>query len=121
MTFSYTLSQETDNIIIVSLAGRLIEKNQAISLIAEVDSLIESEPLRLIIEMSELEYMNSSGLNILITLLTKARKTGGEAILANEPEMIKKLLVITKLNQVFIVSETKDQALELLRKEGLSN
>lgn len=117
MSFSHSITQEKDNIVVISLAGRLIEKNQAINLLNEIDSYSSDDPLKLVIDLSELHYMNSSGLNILITLLTKARKTGGEAILANEPEIIKKLLVITKLNQVFAVANSTGEALEQLRTE----
>ncbi len=115
MSFNHSITQEKDNIVVISLSGRLIEKNQAIDLINEIDNLVNDDPLKLVIDLSELNYMNSSGLNILITLLTKARKTGGEAVLANEPEIIKKLLIITKLNQVFTVAENKEKALKHLR------
>ncbi len=115
MSFSYKVKKENDSILVISMTGRLIEKNQAIALINEIDELGD-EALKLVIDLSEMQYMNSSGLNVLITLLTKARKTGGEAIIANEPDIIKKLLVITKLNQVFTVAESTEKALEELRK-----
>jgi anti-sigma B factor antagonist len=115
MSFSYTLKKEEDNILVISLSGRLIEKNEAADLLEELESLTDFEVLNLVVNLEGMAYMNSTGLNVLITLLTRARKSGGEAILANEPETIKKLLVITKLNQIFVVADTVTKALEQLR------
>lgn len=115
MSFSYTLKKEQDNILVIDLSGRLIEKNQAAELLGELETSIESGTLNLVVNLEGMSYMNSTGLNVLITLLTRARKSGGEAILANEPESIKKLLVITKLNQIFVVADTVKKALEQLR------
>ena len=58
--------------------------------------------------------MNSSGLNTLIQLLTKARVGGGETVLYNMNKKINELILITKLNTLFKVSENKQDALNLL-------
>ena len=54
--------------------------------------------------------MNSSGLNVMINVLTKSRKAGGEVAIANVTKKIKELLIITKLNSFFNVSESIDEA-----------
>jgi anti-sigma B factor antagonist len=113
MSFNYSIKKEKNSILIIRLSGRLIEKNQATELLDEIESK-DGETLNLVIDLAELAYMNSTGLNVLITLLTRARKSGGEAIWANEPDIIKKLLVITKLNQIFVLAETVESALEQL-------
>ncbi|MCB0494437.1 MAG: STAS domain-containing protein, partial [Cyclobacteriaceae bacterium] len=57
-------------------------------------------------------HINSSGLGVLITLLTKARKVGGEVVLANPSAYIKNLLLITKLNTIFKIHPNQEKALE---------
>jgi anti-anti-sigma factor len=47
--------------------------------------------------------MNSTGLNVLLMILTKARKAGGEAVLCNVSSNISSLLSVTKLNSVFSI------------------
>ncbi len=47
--------------------------------------------------------MNSSGIGVLITILTKFRNKGGEVVLVSPSEQIKKLLIITKLNAIFLI------------------
>jgi len=51
--------------------------------------------------------MNSSGLNTLIQLLTKARVAGGEAVLYNMNKKINELILITKLHTLFKIAATR--------------
>lgn len=117
MSFSYSVSEIEKNIKVLRLSGRLIERNQALQMIEEVEEWTENGSVKVVIDLEKLEYMNSSGLNILITLLTKARKSGGEAIIANESDIIKNLLVITKLNHVFTIAENMENGVEILKNK----
>jgi len=63
-----------------------------------------------LIDLAEMQYMNSTGLSILINILTQTRSKGGEVVVANVPEKINKLLVITKLNSVFNIKENIELA-----------
>ena len=58
--------------------------------------------------------MNSSGLNVLIQLLTKTRTSGGESVICNVNKKVNDLLVITKLNTLFKVADSKDDAVKML-------
>jgi len=113
MVFEYAI-EIIENTAIIGLKGELMEKNQAINLLEETQKLTDSGCNKWAIDMSELKYMNSNGLNTLIQLLTKARKTGGETVLYNLNKKINELILITKLNTLFKVVETKDQAFKLL-------
>lgn len=113
MTFDYDIKKEK-NINIISLKGQLIEKNQAAALNQKIDELLEENESKYIIELSELKNLNSSGLNVLINILTKARKAGGETLIANVPKKINELLVITRLNTVFTVVDSVESALSQL-------
>ena len=115
MFFTYA-SRTQGNIHIFTLKGDLIDKNQADKLIEEVNDTIANNHIRFIVDLGELKYLNSSGLTILIQILTKARKAGGEAIIANVGKRIRELLVITKLNTVFTVADTVEQGITKLEK-----
>ena len=106
--------KEEDNIQILTISGELIDKNQAINLLNAVDELVESDKNKLIIDIKDLKYMNSSGLNVLIQLLTKTRNNGGESVIYNVNKKITELLIITKLNTLFKIAETKEEAIALL-------
>lgn len=113
MVLDFNIKEE-DNIQILTISGELIDKNQAINLLNAVDELVESDKNKLIIDIKDLKYMNSSGLNVLIQLLTKTRNNGGESVIYNVNKKITELLIITKLNTLFKIAETKEEAIALL-------
>jgi len=53
---------------------------------------------------------------VLITILTKFRNKGGEVYLMKPSESVKKLLVITKLNAIFHVVQSEEEAFKLAKK-----
>lgn len=113
MVFEYFITKQA-NSATFTLKGELIEKNQANDLIKEAEELSAESCNKWAIDMSELKYMNSNGLNTLIQLLTKARKVGGEAVLFNLNKKIQELILITKLNTLFKVTDTKEEAMKIL-------
>ena len=113
MIFEYSIKEE-NKLQLIFLSGELIDKNQATDLMKQVDEILELGNNKLIIDLSDLKYMNSSGLNVLIQLLTKARTHGGESVICNVSKKVNDLLVITKLNTLFKVALTTDDAKNLL-------
>jgi anti-sigma B factor antagonist len=109
MEFGFKITKK-DSYSLIKLIGNLIEKNQANALMEEIDSHAEGEHLNYVIDLSDFQYMNSTGLNVLLNILSKARKSGGEAVICAVPEKINSLLVITKLNNVFSVMENEEAA-----------
>ncbi|OFY85172.1 MAG: hypothetical protein A3F72_05170 [Bacteroidetes bacterium RIFCSPLOWO2_12_FULL_35_15] len=115
MTFAYT-SKKQDNISIFKLQGELIDKNQAMSLLEEINECIANNEFNILLDLADLKYLNSTGLNVIITILTKARKGGGDVAVCNVSKKVNELLVITKLNQVFNVCSSEKNAIEVFNK-----
>ena len=65
-----------------------------------------------IVDISGLRYINSSGIGLLITILTKFRNKGGEVYLMKPSESVQKLLVITKLNAIFQIVQSEEEVLK---------
>lgn len=114
MVFDFTIARQGDNHAVISLSGNLIEKGQAISLLEKVEELAKEGCNKWAIDLEKLIYMNSSGLNTLIQLLTKARVAGGEAVLYNMNKKINELILITKLHTLFRVADKRQDAMSLL-------
>ena len=72
------------------------------------DSLLEGAKT-VVIDLEKVRYISSSGLGLLITLLTKMKNAGGELVLTAPSEHVKKLLLITKLNGIFKVLDSVDE------------
>ncbi|MFN7791032.1 MAG: STAS domain-containing protein, partial [Cyclobacteriaceae bacterium] len=81
-----------------------------------VNNAMSHKALTCIIDISELRYINSSGIGVLITILTKFRNKGGEVYLMNPSESVKKLLLITKLNAIFQVVKSEQEVISHSKK-----
>ena len=109
-------SEEKDGILILRLEGDLIGENDGTGILSKATDAIQQKVLKCVIDISKLRYINSSGIGVLITVLTKFRNKGGEVFLLNPSESVQKLLVITKLNAIFQVSKSEEEALALAKK-----
>lgn len=98
-------------ITVISLHGSLLADVQTKDILHTVTSLIEEQKVKFVVDLKELKFINSSGLGMLLTCLTKARKVGGDVILANVPEQVSNLLVITKLNSIFQSKDSLNDAM----------
>ncbi len=113
MIFGYKKSKEK-NVAVFLLQGELIDRNQADGLMKDVETSLSANENKVILNLAELKYLNSSGLNIFINILTKVRKAEGDVAVCCVNAKITELLVITKLNNVFNISESVDKAIEIL-------
>ncbi|MEZ4774239.1 MAG: STAS domain-containing protein [Bacteroidia bacterium] len=109
MEFKTTTS---DQVVIYHLKGNLIGETDGIPLTESFSEYIENGARNFVINLQHLQHINSSGLGVLITLLTKARKIGGEVSLANPSSFIQNLLIITKLNTIFKIHPTEEDAVK---------
>jgi len=110
MIFSYNISNH-ENYFLIQLKGDLIDKSLADSLINELEKQLQSGNLKYVLDFSELNYLNSNGLGVLVKILTKIRNKGGELSGFALNDKIKKLLLITKLNQLFIIKDNLEDAI----------
>ena len=104
------------DVLLISMAGDLIGENQGAGLMEFVNETINDNIVKCAIDISKLRYINSSGIGVLITMLTKFRNRGGEVFLINPSENVNKLLIITKLNAIFNIADTKEEAIGQLEK-----
>lgn len=62
-----------------------------------------------------MRFINSTGIGVLVSILTKFRNQRGELVLINSSEYTRKLLVITKLDTIFIIAADDVSAAEQLK------
>ncbi|MDQ3290729.1 MAG: STAS domain-containing protein [Bacteroidota bacterium] len=109
-------STVTEDIVYVRLQGDLIGSPESQQLVELVNNSINDTKLLCAVDLSKVRFINSSGIGVLVSLLTKFRNRGGEMVLINPSEQIRKLLIITKLNNIFTVTETDQAAADFLSK-----
>ena len=104
------------DLITFKIAGKILSQSEVEFMDAEIDSLLDSmdTPPKIILDLSELSHVNSTGLNHFIRYFTKSRNKGGELVLIHIRPNILKLLEITKLISVFTIAEDEAKAKQLL-------
>lgn len=117
MEFSFT-KQEKNSIVIYQLSGKLIDTSDIETFTNDAKQEIKSGKNKLILNLTNLSFLNSSGLNGLIIILTKSRNNEGETVLCDLPESIKKLFLVTKLNTVFTILKNEEAAVQHLNKNA---
>ncbi|EAZ80716.1 STAS domain-containing protein [Algoriphagus machipongonensis] len=91
------------------IQGDLIGDEVGPKLVEVVSDAIQDNGKTFVVDLSEVRYISSSGIGLLITMLTKMRNVGGEVYLTAPSEHVKKLLIITKLNNIFTVFDSVDE------------
>lgn len=105
-----------ENVLVLKISGDLIGEDNGSNILEKVSNAIQAQVRLCIIDISNLRYINSSGIGVLITILTKFRNKGGEVYLMKPSETVQKLLVITKLNAIFHIIQNEDEVLKTARK-----
>ena len=100
----------------VDLKGKLMtEENGGEMFKLICDNLSENRSI-VILNLLNLEYINSSGVNNILKILTKSRNLGGDSILCNLNSVIEKLLITTKLNTIFKVQNQIENLEDFMNK-----
>ncbi len=108
-------SEINNGILSFTLSGDLIGEVKGPELLEEVNNAINKGIALCAIDISDVRYINSSGIGVLITILTKFRNQGGEVCIVNPSDHVKKLLIITKLTAIFNIADTMSEAVDKLK------
>jgi anti-sigma B factor antagonist len=104
------IKKKIKDIVIFELSGNIIGGPDALKINQEIIEYIENGEMRFIIDLGNVTVMNSSGLGTLIASLTSIKKSGGELKLAGANEKIASLFVVTKLNTIFELVGSVEEA-----------
>jgi len=95
---------------VLEIRGKIL-MGEDIAIKKKIDELVEQGSKKVIIDLAEVPYIDSSGLGELIRCYTTLRKSGGSLKLANLTDKIVDLLTITKLVTVFDYYKSVDEAI----------
>jgi anti-anti-sigma factor len=100
-----------DDVTVVDVEGQLIVGNRQ-ELKQKVLEHLENGERKFVIDFSATGYIDSSGLGVLVSLSKKIREQGGELRLSSLNEDLRTLFELTKLDTLFTIADTRDEALE---------
>jgi anti-sigma B factor antagonist len=102
--------REQNGVTVLAPKGKIMGGPDSTELHEKLRDLIKGNAKKVTIDLSDVDWMNSTGLGILISGLTTMRNAGGELKLARVTDKIQSLLVITKLVTVFETHDTVEEA-----------
>ena len=108
MGFSQT--RDANGVAVVQVEGQLIVGNRQ-ELKDLIQAALDAGDRRVLIDFSRTGYIDSSGLGALVTTSKRIREAGGELRLAGLNEDLRSLFELTKLDTLFEIAETPQQAL----------
>lgn len=109
-------TEEKYSAVIISLKGNVMGGPDTQKFSELLHKLIDEGKKNVVVDLSDVKFMNSSGLGMLISGYTTIKNGGGKFVLAGATEKIKSLLVITKLITIFDNYESVDKAVESFDK-----
>ncbi|MFW5782746.1 MAG: STAS domain-containing protein [Candidatus Muiribacteriaceae bacterium] len=114
LNFDYTYTEVEEDIMIFNLSGEVTESvdNNFKRIVHEK---ISGERTFIIFNMRDIRYINSSGLGLIAGLLKDSRKNKGDIKLCEVQPVIRNILQISKLDKVFDIFDSYEEALKAVR------
>ncbi|MBN2431461.1 MAG: STAS domain-containing protein [Acidobacteria bacterium] len=97
-------------VVVLSIRGKIL-MGEDIAIKKKIDELVEQGRHKVVVDLAEVPYIDSSGLGELIRCYTTVKRAGGSLKLANLTQKIVDLLTITKLVTVFEYYNSVDEAI----------
>jgi len=104
-----------DDIGIISIKGNLIDPD-ALSLTNEVKKLLAGPDSKIIIDLSQVQRMNSCyGLGVIMASWGCINRAGAKLVIAAPNEKVSRLFEITKINQILKISASLEEAKKMVQ------
>jgi anti-sigma B factor antagonist len=102
--------REREGVAILDLAGRITVGEESGGIRDRLKELVTAGQTRIVLNLKDVDFIDSTGLGALVVAHTGIRKAGGRLALENLNERNIELLVLTKLSTVFDVFDDEQQA-----------
>ncbi len=109
-------TRQIDGVTIVDLSGRITLGEGSVILRDTVRELIGKGNKKILLNLGDVNYIDSSGIGELVSAFTTVRNQGGELKLLNLTKKVHDLLQITKLYTVFDVKDDEASAVKSFTK-----
>ena len=108
-------ARRLDDVVILDLSGRITMGEGTLIVRERIKKLLDAGDRKFLLNLSDVDYIDSSGLGELVTSFTTVRNQGGQLKLLNLTRRVQDLLQITKLLTVFEVFDSESEALKSLK------
>lgn len=108
-------SRRLDDVVILDISGRLTLGDGTVTLRDAIQKLLEAGDRKILMNLEDVDYIDSAGLGELVTAFTVVRAQKGQLKLLKLTHRIHDLLQITKLLTVFDSFDNETEAIKSMR------
>ena len=109
------IPRRLDDVVILDLGGRITMGEGTLIVRDYIQKLLDGGERKFLLNLAEVDYIDSSGLGELVISFTTVRNQGGELKLLDLTRRVRDLLQITKLLTVFEVFDNEAEALKSMK------
>jgi anti-sigma B factor antagonist len=102
--------REREGIVLVDGKGRIVAGDETARFRTEMDELIAACKVNVILNLAEVDFIDSTGLGAMVVASGAAKKLGGKIKLVNLNKRNVELMVITKLTTIFDIFDDEQDA-----------
>ena len=106
-----TSTRQVRDVTVVDIEGRIVLGEESARLRELVNELLKSGHKKILFNLADVQYIDSSGLGSLVSAFTSVRRQGGELKLLNLTSKVHDVLQITKLYTVFDIMDDEAVAI----------
>jgi anti-sigma B factor antagonist len=103
-------------VVILEPKGSLIGGNETDELKITINSLLDKGNLKLIVDLADVSYLNSSAIGVLTVAHNSYQKHQGKLILCNLNKNISNIFLVTKLSTIFLSEDKREDAIFAIGK-----
>jgi anti-sigma B factor antagonist len=108
-----------DDSIVVAVAGALsLEGGDSLEFMKLVERQLQAGYRKIVVDLSNCDYCDSSGIAALVSAFTKSANVGGKIAIANPQQRLRELFAITNLETILQPYNTLESALAALRSDA---
>ena len=116
-----TSTREVGGVTIVDISGRIVLGEESAALRKLVCDLLSKGHKKILFNLGDVNYIDSSGLGHLVSAFTSVRKQDGELKLLNLTKKVHDVIQITRLYTVFDIMDDEAAALRSFGQSSAAN
>ncbi len=95
---------------VITISGRLALGGETEKLNAAMNTLLQKDQKRVILDITALDYVDSSGVGMLVSCLTNVKKAGGDLKVVGANQRIKRIFSMTGIDSLMQMFPTVSEA-----------
>jgi anti-sigma B factor antagonist len=107
-----TSIRETDGVTIVDISGKIVLGEESAALRTMISDLLGKGRKKILFNLGNVSYIDSSGLGFLVSAFATVKKQGGELKLLNLTSNVQDVMQMTKLYTIFDILKDERVAVE---------